>query len=415
MPESKLFCNLVLHVKASRTLFVGSLEPDIQEHEILAFFSPFGHIEHVDIKRPPPGNPSAYAFVRFENIDMTARAKMLMNGQCVRSTHCKIGFGKPAPSKSVYIGGLSSAISSENLFDLLTKFGSLNYFFYEVGQNFAIASYINEEMAATAVSNLRGHKPENFDSEIYLDFSSMDIPSFLMQNTSLVKEIIAANTDSLAIFSIRELTFFPAPVPTQRKRLFDLSFLRSLVPCKFEQDNSELCQVSTILDLKNATEPSIGMSTVTLKSSIFPFDSYHLAGNRDLSEELIKEKCLSISKRLSTNAISVSETVETIARSLNEKPTNISIVLGLAKHTSLVILPKNATTTLRPLPCLIAYLRLKNSAALIRSSSYFVVLLAPGSFSLCLLKLAAPKLPCDVVTLNEFIVLLVCKNKSKYK
>ncbi|VEL17164.1 unnamed protein product [Protopolystoma xenopodis] len=108
---------------ATRTLFVGGLEADISETEIHEAFSRFGSAEHVDIKRPATGvnGGHVYAFVRFANVDQAARAKAEMSGRCIRSLHCKIGFGKPIPSTAVYVSGRDIWGRTEALDRLLSR------------------------------------------------------------------------------------------------------------------------------------------------------------------------------------------------------------------------------------------------------------------------------------------------------
>ncbi|CAH8532451.1 unnamed protein product [Heterobilharzia americana] len=101
--------------KATRTLFVGSLEPDITEKEVLTAFERYGYVEQIDIKRSPKPGAHSYAFVRFQNVDMASRAKMSMSGRCIRSLHCKIGYGKAIPSHCLYIGGVESWTSPDSL------------------------------------------------------------------------------------------------------------------------------------------------------------------------------------------------------------------------------------------------------------------------------------------------------------
>jgi len=58
---------------ATRTLFAGNLEVNIADDELRRIFLRYGMVEDIDIKRPPPGTGNAYAFVRFQNLDMAAR------------------------------------------------------------------------------------------------------------------------------------------------------------------------------------------------------------------------------------------------------------------------------------------------------------------------------------------------------
>lgn len=83
-PENKKdkFPNYLHHVQpeedplATRTLFAGNLEINISDEELKRIFGKYGIVEDIDIKRPPPGTGNAFAFVRYQNLDMAHRAKV---------------------------------------------------------------------------------------------------------------------------------------------------------------------------------------------------------------------------------------------------------------------------------------------------------------------------------------------------
>lgn len=83
---------------ATRTLFAGNLEVNISDEELRRIFGKYGICEDIDIKRPPPGTGNAFAFVRFQNLDMAHRAKVELSGQYIGKFQCKIGYGKSTPA-----------------------------------------------------------------------------------------------------------------------------------------------------------------------------------------------------------------------------------------------------------------------------------------------------------------------------
>ncbi|TNN21333.1 putative RNA-binding protein [Schistosoma japonicum] len=141
--------------KATRTLFVGSLEPDITEKEVLSAFERYGYVEQIDIKRSPKPGAHSYAFVRFQNVDMASRAKLSMSGRCVRSLNCKIGYGKAIPSHCLYISGLESWTSVDSLQRILIRFGQLTYLDWFPRRKYAIAMYDSCESALEANRQLK--------------------------------------------------------------------------------------------------------------------------------------------------------------------------------------------------------------------------------------------------------------------
>ncbi|VDL85691.1 unnamed protein product [Schistocephalus solidus] len=139
--------------KATRTLFVGSLEPDITDGEVRDTFERFGFVEQIDVKRPNTSH--AYAFVRFANVDMALQAKAKMSGKSVRSFHCKIGFGKPIVSRYIYISGLDNWASREELERFLLCFGTLLNFEWHSRKNYAVVAYQTPEIAEEASKQLK--------------------------------------------------------------------------------------------------------------------------------------------------------------------------------------------------------------------------------------------------------------------
>ena len=53
-----------------RTLFAGNLELNITDEEMKRIFGRYGRLVDIDVKRPAPGTGNAYAFIRYENLDM---------------------------------------------------------------------------------------------------------------------------------------------------------------------------------------------------------------------------------------------------------------------------------------------------------------------------------------------------------
>ena len=70
---------------ACRNLFVGNLELNITEEELRKIFGAHGTLVDIDIKRPLPGTGNAFAFVRYENLDMAHRAKQELSGNACYS------------------------------------------------------------------------------------------------------------------------------------------------------------------------------------------------------------------------------------------------------------------------------------------------------------------------------------------
>uniref|UniRef100_A0A8B9VBR2 RRM domain-containing protein n=1 Tax=Anas zonorhyncha TaxID=75864 RepID=A0A8B9VBR2_9AVES len=92
--------------RATRNLFIGNLDHNVSEVELRRAFEKYGIIEEVVIKRPARGQGGAYAFLKFQNLDMAHRAKVAMSGRVVGRNPIKIGYGKANPTTRLWVGGL---------------------------------------------------------------------------------------------------------------------------------------------------------------------------------------------------------------------------------------------------------------------------------------------------------------------
>uniref|UniRef100_A0A3Q2QNP7 RRM domain-containing protein n=1 Tax=Fundulus heteroclitus TaxID=8078 RepID=A0A3Q2QNP7_FUNHE len=78
--------------RATSNLFIGNLDGNVTEAELRRGFDKYGIIEDVVIKRPARGQGGAYAFVKFQNLDMAHRAKVAMQGRLIGGNPIKIVF-----------------------------------------------------------------------------------------------------------------------------------------------------------------------------------------------------------------------------------------------------------------------------------------------------------------------------------
>jgi len=156
---------------ATRTLFVGNVDPDASMDDLKAVFEEFGYVEDIDIKRPPSGNGNPYAFVRYFNLDMAHTAKVKLSGKFIGPYQCKIGYGKPIPSSCIWIGGIGPWISKNALAREFERFGTLQRLVWPEGRDFAYLSYNNVESAKDAVEAMRGFRFKGAEKRLRTDFS----------------------------------------------------------------------------------------------------------------------------------------------------------------------------------------------------------------------------------------------------
>jgi len=156
---------------ATRTLFVGNVDPEMSTADLKALFEEYGYVEDVDIKKPPPGSGNPYAFIRYFNLDMAHAAKVKLSGKFIGPYQCKIGYGKPVPSSCVWIGGIGPWITKHTLVREFERFGTVQRMIWPEGQEYAYVVYDNVESAKEAVEVMRGYRFKSADKRLRTDFS----------------------------------------------------------------------------------------------------------------------------------------------------------------------------------------------------------------------------------------------------
>lgn len=177
------FPNYLHHVSpeedplATRTLFAGNLEINISEEELRSIFGKYGVCEDIDIKRPAPGTGNAFAFVRFQNLDMAHRAKVELSGQYIGKFQCKIGYGKATPTTRIWVGGLGSWTSVTQLEREFDRFGAIKKIEYQKGDTSTYILYESIEAAQAAVKEMRGFPLGGPERRLRCDFSDVTPPT----------------------------------------------------------------------------------------------------------------------------------------------------------------------------------------------------------------------------------------------
>ncbi|KAK5913226.1 hypothetical protein CesoFtcFv8_003026 [Champsocephalus esox] len=142
--------------RATSNLFIGNLDGNVTEAELRRGFDKYGVIEDVVIKRPARGQGGAYAFVKFQNLDMAHRAKVAMQGRLMGGNPIKIGYGKANPTTRLWVGGLPSGNSLAALAREFDRFGSIRNIDYVKGDSFAYIQYESLDASQAACTQMRG-------------------------------------------------------------------------------------------------------------------------------------------------------------------------------------------------------------------------------------------------------------------
>lgn len=137
----------------STKLFVGGLAPEFQEHDLKKYFSQFGNVTSVNVKRDAiSGRVRGFGFVSFENANAVQEVVAVpvheINGKRVDpkpaqppgSGHSSYGGGgggswgsrggsyggggqQPEQSNKVFVGGIDSSMSEEEIKAIFEKLG----------------------------------------------------------------------------------------------------------------------------------------------------------------------------------------------------------------------------------------------------------------------------------------------------
>ncbi|XP_010864934.2 putative RNA-binding protein 15B [Esox lucius] len=162
--------------RACRNLFIGNLDHNVTEGELRRGFDKYGIIEEVVIKRPARGQGGAYAFLKFQNLDMAHRAKMAMQGRVIGGNPVKIGYGKANPTTRLWVGGLGPVNSLAALAREFDRFGSIRNIDYVKGDSFAYIQYESLDASQAACAQMRGFPLGGPERRLRVDFAKAEEP-----------------------------------------------------------------------------------------------------------------------------------------------------------------------------------------------------------------------------------------------
>ncbi|XP_056130772.1 putative RNA-binding protein 15B [Lampris incognitus] len=160
--------------RATSNLFIGNLDHNVTEGELRRGFDKYGIIEDVVIKRPARGQGGAYAFVKFQNLDMAHRAKVAMQGRMIGGNPVKIGYGKANPTTRLWVGGLGPGNSLAALAREFDRFGSIRNIDYVKGDSFAYIQYESLDAAQAACTQMRGFPLGGPERRLRVDFAKVE-------------------------------------------------------------------------------------------------------------------------------------------------------------------------------------------------------------------------------------------------
>ncbi|KAL3188096.1 hypothetical protein MRX96_004317 [Rhipicephalus microplus] len=375
--------------KATRTLFVGNLEVPITEPDLRRIFSRYGVVEDIDIKRPPPGQGNAYAFIKFVNLDMAHRAKVEMSGQYIGKFQCKIGYGKATPSTRIWVGGLGSWTSMSVLEREFDRFGLIRKIEYVKGDSHAYIQFDSIDAATSACQQMRGAPLGGADKRLRVDFAHPD-PTAYAAYPGAAEPFRApadyADPNWPGRYDDRrwEASYVSVPPPPGSWRPRSPPSPSSASSVKRENGTAQ--SATTLQEL--ACGRTVWQGLLVLKSNAFPARMVLCTAEPAITM-LGSDQTLRITQRLRLDAGKLAE----VDRRLSQGLCSILVALGRESQEASHPVLQN----------LVSYLKQKNAAGVITVPKGIVYAFPPCDFALKVLHRACP----NIKGLDEDHILVV--------
>ncbi|RDY12673.1 Flowering time control protein FPA, partial [Mucuna pruriens] len=138
----------------SNNLWVGNLAPDVTDSDLMELFAKYGALDSVTSY-----SARSYAFVFFKRVEDAKAAKNALQGISLRGSSLKIEFARPAKAcKQLWVGGISPAVTKEELEAEFRKFGKIEDFKFFRDRNTACVEFFNLEDATQAMKIMNGKR-----------------------------------------------------------------------------------------------------------------------------------------------------------------------------------------------------------------------------------------------------------------
>lgn len=164
--------------ESSASLYVGELNPSVNEAALFEIFSPIGQVASIRVCRDGLTKKSlGYAYVNYHKQDDGTKAIEELNYSLIEQRPCRIMWSQRDPSLrrngdgNIYIKNLHPAIDNKALHDTFSAFGrilSCKVATDDMGQSkcFGFVHYETAEAAEAAIENVNGMLLN--DSEVYV-------------------------------------------------------------------------------------------------------------------------------------------------------------------------------------------------------------------------------------------------------
>ncbi|KAI4371423.1 hypothetical protein MLD38_019662 [Melastoma candidum] len=135
----------------SNNLWVGNLSGSVSDEDLMELFGQFGALDATSY------GTRCYGFVFFKRVEEATKAKESLQGTVVKGLPITVEFARPAkPSRQLWVGGISSKVSKEDLEEEFIKFGEISDFKFFRDRNTALFEYVQLEDASQAMRSMNG-------------------------------------------------------------------------------------------------------------------------------------------------------------------------------------------------------------------------------------------------------------------
>ncbi|KAJ1079879.1 hypothetical protein NDU88_000111 [Pleurodeles waltl] len=157
------------HPRATKILFVGNLEKTLTREDLNNVFQRFGEILGIDLKKMV-GLPNRFAFIQFIDIASVCRAIKEMDGELLRNTRLRLGFGRSKPTNCLWVDGLPDTLTESQLTAHFSAHGTVLKLSYDPAKGVALVFFKTVEQAEAALAEARGQTVAG--NRIKVDFAN---------------------------------------------------------------------------------------------------------------------------------------------------------------------------------------------------------------------------------------------------